>query len=67
MKSNIQIYYYRKRESLLYMIQHYEENCNRYLHLDMPICDIEELYDFDKEYVKRYQNELLLLNQKTWN
>lgn len=63
----IQIPYYKKKEAIIYMINHYENNCLNYLTLDMPVNDIEFLYDFDMEYVEHYKNELKLLEQITYN
>lgn len=64
---NIQIDYRRKRNALTHMLLHYETNCINYLQLDMPVRDIQTLYDFDKEYVARYEKELQLLEEITWN
>ena len=63
----IQIPYFRKREALLYMLRHYNENCNNYLQLDFKQSDIEELYEIDMQYVKKYEAELRLLDQTFLN
>ncbi len=64
---NIQITYLKEKASLLHMIDYYLRNCNNYLLLDKPLCDIEVLYEVDMDYVKKYQERLKELEQITWN
>lgn len=64
---NIQIDYLRKKNALTYMLLHYQARCQQYLHMDMPVNDIQTLYDFEMEYVARYEKELQLLEEITWN
>lgn len=63
----IQIPYYQKREAILYMLNHYKENCAKYLKLDFKQSDIDILIEIDSEYVQHYQRELQLLEQTTFN
>lgn len=53
------------RSSILWMINHYENNHNQYIdRKDLTIDDMATLYEYDMGMVDIYQGELLLIEAK---
>ena len=55
-------FYETRKQNLIFMITHYEKNCELYLKLiHLSLDDIHELWDYDRCMADKYIQDLLLL------